>query len=60
MVPLWLVWTSIECTVHVALPKWPINQFKPVQQSRQQALKAYCLNIYVYSTVLEFISRSVS
>ena len=25
----------LNCTVHVALPKRPINQFKPVQQSRQ-------------------------
>ena len=26
--PAGLVWTEIECTVHVALPEWPINQFK--------------------------------
>ena len=32
--------------VHVALLKKPINQFKPVQQSRNQALKAYCPNMY--------------
>ena len=32
--------------MHVAVPKRPIHQFKPVQQSRQQALKAYCPNIY--------------
>ena len=32
--------------MHVALPKWPINQFKPIQQSRQKALRAYCPNIY--------------
>ena len=31
-VPLWLVWA--------------INQFKPVQQSRQQALRAYCANVH--------------
>ena len=24
---------GLECTVYVALSKWPINQFKPVQQS---------------------------
>ena len=33
-------------TVYVVLPKQPINQFKPIQQSRQQALKAYCPNLY--------------
>ena len=26
--------------------KWPINQFKPVHQSRPQTLRAYCPNIY--------------
>jgi hypothetical protein len=30
--------------VHVDLPKLPIKQFKPVFQSRQQALRAYCPN----------------
>ena len=51
--PIWvhsiiflLVYTEIKHTVHVALSKLPINQFKPVQQSRQQALSAYCPNIY--------------
>ena len=29
-----------------ALPKQPINQFKPVQQ---QVLRSYCPNIYIYS-----------
>jgi hypothetical protein len=33
--------------VHLDLPKWHINQFEPVEQSRQQALKAYCPNIYI-------------
>ena len=32
--------------MHVALPKRPINQLKPVQWSRQQALRAYCPKIY--------------
>jgi hypothetical protein len=32
--------------MHVALTKRPINQFKPVHQSRQQALRADCPNIY--------------
>ena len=41
-----LVSAEFKCTVHVVLPKWPINQFKPVQQSRQQVLRAYCPNIY--------------
>jgi hypothetical protein len=38
LVPSWLVWADIECTMQVALPKRPINQFQPVQQSRQQTL----------------------
>ena len=29
-----------------ALPKRTINQFKPVQQRKQQILRAYCPNIY--------------
>ena len=45
-IPTWLDWAEIECAVYVPLPKWSINQFKPVQQSRQQALRAYCPNIY--------------
>ena len=32
--------------MHASLAKWLINQFKPVQQRRQQALRAYCPNIY--------------
>ena len=36
--------------MHVALPKRPINQFKLVQKSRQQALKAYCPHIYTLSS----------
>ena len=42
----YLVWTEIEYTVHATLHKLPINQFKQVQHSRQQALRAYCPNIY--------------
>ena len=30
-IPSWLVGAEIECTVHAALPKRPIDQFKPVQ-----------------------------
>ena len=40
--------------MHVALPKPPINQFKPVQQSRQQTLRAYCPNIFNVSQALHF------
>ena len=36
----------MKCTVHVALPKQFTNQLKPVQQSRQQLLRAYCPNMY--------------
>ena len=34
-------------TVHVDLPKRPINGFKLDQQKRQQVLRAYCPNIYI-------------
>ena len=43
--PFQLVWAEIECTVHSALLKWLLNQFKPVQKIRQ-APRANCLNIY--------------
>ena len=36
----------------LALPKWPINQFKLVQQSRQKALRAYCPTIYIFLLLL--------
>ena len=42
----WLHWTEIECTLNAALPKRSINLFKPVQQSRQKAQRAYCPNVY--------------
>ena len=32
--------------MHVALLKCPIHQFEPVNQSRQQEIRAYCPNIY--------------
>jgi hypothetical protein len=38
--------SETKCTVHAALPQWPINQLKPVQQSRQ---RAYYPNIYSVS-----------
>ena len=37
---------STVYTMHVALPKRPINQFNLIQQSRQQALRAFYPNIY--------------
>ena len=50
-----------QSLVHVILPKGPINQFKTVQQSRQQALRAYCPNIHSVlssvQTVLKCIKR---
>ena len=46
LIPSVLVWAEIVYFVYVALTKWPINQFKPVQQSRQQWRRAYCPNIY--------------
>ena len=39
LISFWLVRAEIEFRVHVALSKWTINQFKPVQKSRQQVLK---------------------
>ena len=45
LIPSWLVWAEIECTVNVVLPKRPINRFQPVRQIRQQALRAYCPSI---------------
>ena len=38
--------------VHVALPKWPLNQFQPVQHARQQVPRAYCSNIYTLSMAM--------
>ena len=35
--------------MHIALYKAPLNQFKPVHQSRQQVLRVYCPNIRIYT-----------
>ena len=32
--------------------EWLIIQFKTVQQSRQQTLRAHCRNIYIYICIL--------
>ena len=56
LIPSWLILAKIECTVHIALPKQPINQFKPLKQSRQQALGAYCLEIY---TVIRYFTLQI-
>ena len=60
--PFWLVWVEIECTMHAALPRRPINQFKPVKQSRQQVLRFYCPNIFVavFSSLPQFILQLFS
>ena len=42
----WLVCLEIERTLHDALHKRPIEQFKPVEQSRQKAQRAYCPSVY--------------
>jgi hypothetical protein len=44
LIPSWLVWAEIECTVHVALQKQPIStsleQFsQPGQPKRKQKLR---------------------
>ena len=36
--------------MHVVLPKRAINQFKALQQGRQQELRAYCPNIHTVPT----------
>ena len=54
-IPSWLVVAEIECTDRFGLPKWPRNQFKPVHQSRQQALRGCPPNIYtVHITTTQF------
>ena len=49
---------GIEHTVHVALSKLPMNQFKPVQKSRQQAISAYCpiINAVLFHHTVAFFS----
>ena len=37
---------EIKCTLQVALPKRSLNQFELVQQSRQEAQRAHCPNLY--------------
>ena len=52
---------EIECTVHVPLLKWHRNKFRPVQQSSQQALRDYCLNMYIYTVLLPtYITNNLS
>ena len=43
-----------------SLPKRPINQFEPAQQSRKQALRAYCPNLYTVPTYLECVLKMKS
>ena len=43
--------------MHIALPKWPIKQFIPAQQSRQQALRAYCPNIHFHTVDTVLVSE---
>ena len=52
LIPFWLVWTEIECTVHFAMP---LNRFQPVWQSRQQVVKAHCSDKYIVAMVLMLI-----
>ena len=42
-----LGWSWQKSRVDVVLPKLPINQLKMVQESREQALRAYCPNISI-------------
>ena len=41
-----------SCTVQFGLSKRPVNQFKPVHQSRQQTLRAFCPNIYFANSAM--------
>ena len=41
--------------MHPVLPERPINQFEPVQHSREKALRAYCPNIYTVKLGLEYV-----
>ena len=52
--PGWSV-TRVRCILlrsNVALPKRPINRFQPVWQSRKQALRASCPNVYTVACPL--------
>ena len=46
MIPSWLVWAEIECTVNVALPKQPIYQLKSNSANQQLTFRAYYYSIY--------------
>ena len=51
LIPSWLgSGSEFEYAVNVGLSKQPINQFKPVKQSRQKALRGYCPNMYTVIT----------
>ena len=49
-IPSWLDWAGLNrnymCRAFFS-PKTEINQFKPVQESIQQAIKAYFPNLYM-------------
>ena len=38
---------EIEFMIHIPQPERPKSQFELLQQSRQQALRAYCPNLYI-------------
>ena len=60
LIASWMIWAEIKCTVPVALPKQPINQFNIIQQSRQQARRAYSSNVYAFllGEDIKFLSES--
>ena len=45
-ISFWLVWAETKSAMNAALPKWLVNQYKPVEQSRKQALRADWPNTY--------------
>ena len=51
-IPSWLIWPKIEYTVHIALPKRPINQFKPVKETKgPKSLLSY----NIHTVILEVL-----
>ena len=50
--------------MQISLPKRHINQVKPVRQSKTQALRAYCPNVYTvlqgHLKIADYIARNVN
>jgi hypothetical protein len=62
LIPFWLVREVIEVTVHLDLPKRPICQFKPVQQSKErnappEIISPYCLGPHKHMPILIIVCK---